>query len=339
MHSKGEKDMKRLNTVRLGCLALAVCAAIAFGTPTATLAADPSNIQFVVDTGAGGGSDLFARQIVKIALQNKIIADNWPVLSQPQGGGLGAMSFMKLKKGQDNFVAAFSSKWVVSGLNSPDARATLNDLTPIIELADEQQVIAVPTQSPYKTFADFIADAKQNPGKFVQVGGAITSVDYLAALRIQENTGTKWKYLSFDGGGPRMTALLRGDAQIMIGAVTDFSEQVAAGQLKVIGALGEKRTGAFPDAPTLKEQNVPDDGIPTQLQWRGIAGPPDMSPEAVAYYQKVFTAITQTDDWKKYMETEGDRTVLVSGDDLKREIADFSDKMVPLIDLLKKAMQ
>jgi putative tricarboxylic transport membrane protein len=330
--------MKRQKTSWRSFLVLAA-AFTAFGAPSRTLAAEPDNVQFVVDTGPGGGSDLFAREIVKIALENKIIPENWPVLSQPQGGGLGAMSFMKLKSGHDNFVAAFTSKWVVGGLNSPGAKAKLEDLTPIIELANEQQVIAVPAQSPYKNFADFIADAKKNPGKFVQVGGAITSVDYLAALKIQENTGTTWKYLSFDGGGPRITALLRGDAQLMIGSVTDFSEQVAAGQLKVIGILGDKRTDAFPDAPTLKEQNVPDEGMPVQLQWRGIAGPPNMSPEAVAYYQKVFTDVTKTDEWQKYVTTEGNSTVLVKGDDLKQQIADFADKMVPLVALLKKALQ
>lgn len=219
------------------------------------------------------------------------------------------------------------------------AKAKLEDLTPIIELANEQQVVAVPAAAPYKTFADFIADAKKNPGKFVQVGGAITSVDYLAALKIQENTGTTWKYLSFDGGGPRMTALLRGDAQIMIGSVTDFSEQVAAKQLKVIGVFGDKRADAFPDAPTLKEQNVSEDGIPTQLQWRGIAGPPNMSSEAVAYYQKIFTGIAKTSDWDNYMKTEGNSTELVSGDQLKTQITAFSEKMRPLVALLKKAMQ
>jgi len=330
--------MKRLIT-RGKTYLLLTAVVTALGVPVAAFAAEPENVQFVVDTGPGGGSDIFARQIVKIGIQNKIIPQNWPVLSQPQGGGLGAMSFMKLKKGHDNFIAAFTSKWIVSGLNSPDAKAKLGDLTPIIELANEQQVIAVSASAPYKTFADFIADAKKNPDKFVQVGGAITSVDYLAALKVQENTGSKWKYLSFDGGGARMTALLRGDAQIMLGSVTDFSEQVAAGQLKVIGVLGDKRADAFPDAPTLKEQNVPDDGIPTQLQWRGIAGPPDMSPEAVAYYQKIFTDIAKTADWDHYMKTEGNSTELVSGDDLKTQVKTFTDSMAPLVELLKKAMQ
>ncbi len=331
--------MTRHTTIRHGCLALAAAASMMLGASVAARAADPTDVQFVVDTGPGGGSDIFAREIVKIALQDKIISENWPVLSQPQGGGLGAMAFMKLKSGHDNYVAAFTSKWVVSGLHSPDAKATLKDLTPIIELADEQQVIAAAANSPYKTFADFIADAKKNPGKLVQVGGSITSVDYLAALQVEQNTGTKWKYLSFSGGGPRIAALLRGDAQMMIGSVTDFSEQVKAGKLKIIGVLGAKRADAFPDAPTLKEDGVPDQGIPNQLQWRGIAGPPNMSPDAVAYYVKVFTAVTKSDEWKKYMASEGDTTSLATGDALKQQVADFSDKMVPLVKLLAKAVQ
>jgi putative tricarboxylic transport membrane protein len=105
------------------------------------------------------------------------------------------------------------------------------------------------------------------------------------------------------------------------------------------GTAAIARPADADDAPTLKEQNVPDEGIPVQLQWRGIAGPPNMSAEAVAYYQKVFTDVTKTDEWQKYVTTEGNSTVLVKGDDLKQQIADFSDKMVPLVALLKKALQ
>jgi putative tricarboxylic transport membrane protein len=331
--------MTTRNRIRHGVSVAFAALMLAAGFAPGASAADPKGVQFVVDTGAGGGSDLFARQIVKIALQNKLIPENWPVISQPQGGGLGAMTFMKLKTGQNNFVAAFTSKWVVTGLNTPDARASLKELTPIVQLAEEPQVVAVPASSPYKTFADFIADAKKNPGKLVQVGGAITSVDYLAALIIQKNTGTTWKYLSFEGGGPRITALLRGDAHVMLGAVTDFSEQVAANKLKVISVLGDKRIAAFPDAPTLKEQGVPDDGVPAQLQWRGVAGPPNMSPEAVAYFRNVLTEVTKTEDWKKYMATEGNTTDLVSGEELVTRIADFTNKIAPAIELLKKATQ
>jgi putative tricarboxylic transport membrane protein len=297
----------------------------------------PSNVQFVVDTGPGGGSDVFARQIVKLLLQNKLIKGNWPVLSRPQGGGLAAMSFLKSKSPQPDYISAFTSKWVISGLSTANAEATLKDLTPIAELAEEQQMIAVPASSPYKTFADFIAAAKKNPGQLVQVGGAYSSVDNLLALKIQQNEGTSWKYLSFADGGPRITALLRGDAQMMVGAQTDFAEEVAAGQMKIIGVLGKARAPKFPDVPTLAEQGINLKGLPEQLQFRGIAGPPGMPPEAVAYYRDIFAKLVQTDDWKKYMEEEGDTTTFVTGDELKKQITDFTEDMTQLIELLKRS--
>src|SRR5690349_4139450 len=75
----------------------------------------PSNVQFIVDTGPGGGSDLFARQLIKIARDNKILTDNWPVVAKPEGGGLGAMAFLKGKPGTDNLISAFTSKWIIAG--------------------------------------------------------------------------------------------------------------------------------------------------------------------------------------------------------------------------------
>ncbi|WP_213991682.1 tripartite tricarboxylate transporter substrate-binding protein [Sodalis sp. dw_96] len=293
----------------------------------------PANVQFVVDTGPGGGSDLFARQVVKIARQNKIMDDNWPVLSRPQGGGLGAMNFMGEKKGQPNYVAAFSSKWISSGLTEPNATTTVKDLTVIAMLADEQQIVAVPANSPYHNFQDFLNAAKQNPGQLVQVGGAYQSVDNLLALQIEANTGTSWKYLSFADGGPRITAMLRGDAQIMIGAQTDFSEQVAAGQLRLIGIVGNERNKAYPDVPTLAEQGVPTQGIPDQLQFRGIALPPGAKPETIAYYQNILAKLVATPDWGKYMQEEGDRTQFFTGDELKKMLDQYTQDVQRLIKL------
>ena len=83
----------------------------------------------------------------------------------------------------------------------------------------------------------------------VQTGGSPNSVDNLVALEIQQNTGTKWKYLSFDDGAPRITAMLRGDAQIDIGALPDFADQIDAGKLKLIGVFSDKR---LPTTPTCR---------------------------------------------------------------------------------------
>jgi putative tricarboxylic transport membrane protein len=291
----------------------------------------PDDVQVVVDTGPGGGSDLFAREITKIAQDNNILTDNWPVLSKPEGGGLGAMAFMKQQSGKNNYVAAFTSKWIVAGLDDQNAPATVQDLKPLVALADETQVIAAPAGASYDTMSGFVQAAKAKPGELVQTGGSPDSVDDLIALQIEKNTGTKWKYLSFDDGAPRITAMLRGDAQIDIGAVTDFADQIDAGKLKLIGIVGDKRLPAYPNVQTLKEQGLDLGSLPVHLQFRGISGPPDMPQASVDYYLGVLKKVTATDDWKKYLQSEGLDPLFVTGDDLSTLISQFTTSVKPLV--------
>ncbi len=315
------------------------CSTLQAGANSDSSTSKPGNVQVVVDTGPGGGSDLFARQIVKLAQQSKAITSNWPVINEPQGGGLGAMAYMKAKPDATNYVAAFTSKWVISALSTNNPPASLKDLTPIAELANETQIIAVPATSKYQNFNDFISDAKAHPGQLVQTGGAPSSVDNLIALKIEKDTGTKWKYLSFADGGPRITALLRGDAQMMIGAQSDFQEQVDAGKLRIIGVFSDKRMAAFPNASTMTEQGFNLSSLPDQLQFRGIAGPPGMSPAAVSYYVGVLSKMVKSPGWQRYMDSEGDTTEFVTGPALKTLIDKFTTSMTPLVTSLAGAGQ
>lgn len=299
---------------------------------TSSSGGKPSNVQFIVDTGPGGGSDLFARQIIKIARDGNILTDNWPVVAKPEGGGLGAMAFLKSKPGDSNFISAFTSKWIIAGQATASAPATLTDLTPIVMLADEIQVVAAPADATFNSMSEFIAAAKNDPGEMVQTGGSPNSVDNLVALEIEKTSGTKWKYLSFDDGAPRITAMLRGDAQIDIGALPDFADQIDAGKLKLIGVFSDKRLSDFPNVPTIAEQNIDLGEFPEHLQFRGIAGPPKMSDDAVKFYVDFFQKVSDTDAWKKYLQSEGLVPEFVTGDDLKKQIQEFSDATKPLVD-------
>ena len=71
---------------------------------------------------------------------------------------------------------------------------------------------------------------------------------------LQDTLGAKWKFLSFEDTGSRITALLRNDANIMLGSASDVSEQVKAGQLKVIAVVGDKKLDIFPDVTTTQSR-------------------------------------------------------------------------------------
>lgn len=272
----------------------------------------PSSTEFVVHTGPGGGSDLFVRDLIEMMRQEEIISENWPVRNEEAGEGAGAMSYLMSKNGETDTISAMTTTWLTTPLTIEGASVTVEDLTPIAGLIIEPEVMAVLSDSPYRSLKDFVEAAKEQPGELIQVGGSTTEVGALNGATLQAEAGTDWQFLSFEEVGQRIAALLNGDADMMFGAVSDFASQVKAGKLEVIATISPEPSPVYPDAPTTKDQGFQSELVP---QVRGIMGPPEMPQEAVEYYQGVFEELLQTDSWQSYAEKNGLVTELRLGDE------------------------
>src|SRR4051812_3689974 len=191
-------------------------------------------IETVVHTGPGGGSDLLARAIAEMLQKEKLIQQRMQVVNRPGGGPAVAMSYLAEKKGETHTIGFFTGIWVTNPLTAAEANVTVKDLTPIVRLVLEPAVIAVKTDSPYKTMKDFIEAAKKNPKQLAQSGGSITSRDNLMRLLIQKATGAQWNFISFPSGGERLSNLLGGHVQMMVIEPQEAGEQIRAGNLRVI---------------------------------------------------------------------------------------------------------
>src|SRR5262245_20823291 len=122
-------------------------------------------IDAVVHTGPGGGSDIFGRAIAELLQKEKLISQRMQVVNKPGGGPAVAMSYLAEKKGDNHTIGFFTGVWVTNPLTTAEATVTVKDLTPIARMVLEPAVIAVKADSPYKTVKDFIDAAKKNPGK------------------------------------------------------------------------------------------------------------------------------------------------------------------------------
>jgi putative tricarboxylic transport membrane protein len=228
-------------------------------------------IETVVHTGAGGGSDLFARAIADMMQKEKLIQQRMQVVNKPGGGPAVAMSYLAEKKGETHTVGFYTGVWVTNPLTTVEATVTVKDLTPIVRLVLEPAVIAVKADSPYKNMKDFIEAAKKNPKQLAQSGGTITSRDNLMRLLLQKSTGAQWNFISFPSGGERLAYLLGGHGQMMVIEPQEAGEQIRAGNLRVIASLTEKRLASLPNVPTIKEQGI---DVPLIPQARGMLLPP-----------------------------------------------------------------
>ena len=281
-------------------------------------------IETVVHTGAGGGSDLFARAIAEMLQKEKLINQRMQVVNKPGGGPAVAMSYLAEKKGETHTVGFYTGVWVTNPLTTAEATVTVKDLTPIVRLVLEPAVIAVKADSPYKNMKDFIEAAKKNPKQLAQSGGTVTSRDNLVRLLLQKTTGAQWNFISFPSGGERLAYLLGGHGHMMVIEPQEAGEQIRAGNLRVIASLTEKRLASLPNVPTIKEQGI---DVPLIPQARGMLAPPAMPKEVVAYWEGVFDAFVKTPSWKQYVEQNQFEDAPLKGPALSKFFDALTDQM------------
>jgi putative tricarboxylic transport membrane protein len=288
-------------------------------------------IEAVVHTGPGGGSDIFARAIAEMLQKEKMITQRMQVVNKSGGGSAVAMSYLAEKKGDPHTIGFFTGVWVTNPLTTKEAQVTIKDLTPIVRLVLEPAVIAVKTDSPYKNMKDFIEAAKKSPNQLRQSGGSVTGRDNLMRLLIQKATGAQWTYISFPSGGERLSNLLGGHVQMMVIEPQEAGEQIRAGNLRVIASLTEKRLASLPNVPTIKEQGIDVTIIP---QARGVVAPPAASKEVVQYWEGVFDRFAKSASWKQYVEQNQFEDGYLKGPALTKF---FDDLTVLMRNVLKEA--
>ena len=297
----------------------------------------PSRTQVVVHTGPGGGSDVFARQVIKLMQTDKLIAENWPVRNQTEGSGIGAMSYLRGRKGRVDTIAAVTPTWLVTPLTLSGTTVSITELQPIAALLVEPQIVAVHADSPFRTVTDFIEGARKQPDHLVQVGGSITATDSLTGKALQAKTNTQWKYLSFADSGQRIAALLRGDAQMMIGASTDFLDQVKVGAVRVIATVADRKVPTFPDLTSITAQGL--DVGPLPEEFRGFVGPPEMPADALQYYQDTFQKLVSAPGWNDFVDENGSVTDYLDAPKFGSFLKEQNDSLKVLIDSIGLADQ
>jgi len=133
------------------------------------------------------------------------------------------------------------------------AYKTPDDYDPFINLVSYYPMIAVRSESEYKTMQDLVADAKANPGK-IRVGspGEGTS-SHLNLEELMDKTGARMIHVPFQGWGQSSPALLGGHIEAVVAQPGELKGQVDARRMRVLVNFRPQRLPSFPDVPTAKE--------------------------------------------------------------------------------------
>lgn len=256
-------------------------------------------VEIVVHTGPGGGSDTLARAVASMIEKEKLVPVRMQVVNKTGGNGSVAAAYLAEKKGDLNTIGFFTGVWLANPLVAAEAKVTLKDLTPVARLVLEPALIAVKADAPFKTLKDFIDAAKKAPGTLKQSGGSISSRDNVVRQLLQKSTGAQWAFISFPGGGERISALLGGHVNLMVIEPQEAGEHIRAGNMRVLAQVASSRLPGFPNVPLMKEAGF---DIPVVPQVRGVVAPPGIPKENLDYWEDVFQKFTRTAAWKKYLE-------------------------------------
>ncbi len=231
-------------------------------------------IKMMLPANPGGGWDNTGRALGK-ALQDAGVASS--VTYDNKGGAAGAIGlaqFVNGSKGDPNAMMVMGAV-MLGGIITGKPPVSLTQATPLARLTSEYNVFVLPTNSPYKTMADVVAQLKKDPGSIKWGGGSRGSTEHIAAAMIARAVGVdpaKINYVAFRGGGEAISAILGGNVTVGGSGFSEFAEYIATGKMKPIAVTSAQRL-AGSSVPTLKEQ-----GIDVEIgNWRGVYGAPGIS--------------------------------------------------------------
>jgi putative tricarboxylic transport membrane protein len=252
------------------------------------------NIEVVVPYAPGGGTDNLMRMITGIMEENKWVPVPINVNNRPGGSGTIGYTYVINKKG-DSHVVAGATPMIVSGKLQGRLTGNHRDaMTVLMIVAIDELMLTARTESPYKTIEDFVNAARAKPGQLTVGGTGIHNEDHIFAHLFEEAAKIKVKYVPFNSGGEVTAALMGGHIDAGVMNPNEIVAQVEAGKAKNLAVAAKKRMTDAPDVPTFAEKGYP-------FYWeqmRGVVGPANMAPEAVAWWQETLKKVTMTKKWQ-----------------------------------------
>src|SRR5881398_3596339 len=278
------------------------------------LAWEPTKpVEIVVAAGAGGASDQMARMMQAAIQKNSLMKQ--PIVVSLKGGASGAeaLMYMKSSEGDPNKVLIAYSLIYMLPLS---AKIPFNwrELTPVAVVALDQFVLWDNAAGP-KTVKDFIAAAKAANPPFKMGGTGSKREDHVLTVFIEKKTGAKFAYLPYKSGGEAATQLVGNHTQSNVNNPSENLEVWRAGQVRALCVFDKERIqykSKVNDIPTCREQ-----GVDVQyLMLRAMFLPGKVTAEQTAFYVDLFKKLTQTTEYKEYMEKQALKPVFLAGKDM-----------------------
>ena len=277
-------------------------------------------IRLIVGYAPGGATDIVARSIA-IKLQETL--GQTVIVENRAGAGSNIASEFVARSAPDGYTLLLGT--IANATNMTAYKNlgydTMRDFIHITQTMTAPSVLA-------KNLREFVALAKQNPGKMAFSSSGSGGSPHLAGELLKLRGNIDLIHVPYKGAAPAMSDLLGGQVQMSFQTALSAIPHLKSGKLNVIAVASKKRMGVLPNVPTMAEAGMADFEVSS---WNGLFAPAKTPAHIVnALYTATIKAIN-TQDIKDKMEAQGAEPVGSSPDEFKAFVKAEIDKWEQVI--------
>ncbi len=272
-------------------------------------------ITVIVPFPPGGASDMTARLLTKKLAEHvgqSVVVDN-------RGGANGAIGAVALKQAKPDGYTFLVGSIGVFGINPAlfkDLRYNpLEDFDLLSVAVRTPNVLVANPGFPANTVAELVEYLKKNPDKVTFASSGTGSSDHLTAALFLQKTGTTGIHVPYKGGGPAISDLISGHANVSFQNLGAIAQHVKSGKLKALGVTSAARAPALPEVPTMAETGVKDLEV---YSWQAAAAPKGLPADVRKKLEAELIASATAPDIKAQFEAVGFEVVASNGEEFRK---------------------
>jgi tripartite-type tricarboxylate transporter receptor subunit TctC len=246
-------------------------------------------VRLLVTVGAGGAGDTLARNLSNGFQQ---LANGQPLIVENRPGAGGTIAAAAVAREKPDGYTLFLAEVGPNAVSHMLAKLSYDPhtaFTPIIHAANLPAVILIRPTLPYTTLSEFVAAAKQQPGKFNYATAGLGNWTHLFMAYLNSMAGIDQVNVLYRSGAEMLTSLLRNDTDTAIITVSTALGQIKEGKVRALAGAAMRPMPQLPDTPPAG-QTIP--GFDVSV-WHGIVGPAGMDPALVARINGIFNRVLQ----------------------------------------------